>query len=920
MADFPVAEPAPPESVVSDGEDTFFDAPTDPQKAVDGLIERLNEWISVTVTEACRRYSPSKWVTYAYDRAAWVAKTTSLRQGLEAVAALGAIAYAAYNSLTVLSALNTAFFGTQPTGESNTTRNVGARKGKRNKPMLSRARARAVKTGRFKIEASVPNMDAYLSVVKRNTYLVSVRGHTLGSCLFFSKDCFMWPQHFSDRIFSLPALVEEEDDDHWEELVTFSDPISTRTAFVLDFSRDIDYCSMNEGYDMSLCHVRNNKVRPHKDIRKMFLTTEEVAGLDAYYDVSMMLQRSRSLVGFSTRLSLGAEAQYDFGEFKYSSRGMSYSAPTQDGDCGTFLMVNDPRLGAPRIFGIHTAGNRGGALAAKICLGVAVFEDELNAFVNSIRDPSDTLVYDEEGLVGEVTAECGDVPGFKVVALRKQPREPTRTKIVKSQLAPALTSVWPPTTKPAHLQPFKRGDELVDPRSKAREAYSHDEVYIDSYSLALAKHYVTNCLIKRIASEPHAPRVFCYEDAVRGIVGLDYVDPVNRSTSPGYPYCLENAKFKGKQRWLGSEDEVDFDSPDALALRARVEEIVSRAASGTRMDHIFVDVLKDERRPIEKVELGKTRQIMTCPMDLLIAMKMYFGDFVRHIIANRIQSGIAVGIDPFSEWTTLARFLQASPDHVFTAGDYSRYDGKIPVPIGIAVLDIIEAFYAGCPPVDTQIRFILFQEVINSRHLATGLVYECYGGNPSGQPLTSIFNSVANLLILSYTAYRVGAADVDGVAESLSRTRFQVFGDDNIVSYHPADAHLWDQQVLEAAIPRHVGMDYTNEHKDELDVSARPLTAISFLKRGFRFDRGEWLCPLELGVLQETLSWERDGATRDQLIRRIEATLSELARHGMTCFGECAPHILSASRSLAEYDPQNCSYELARASGSSLAI
>jgi hypothetical protein len=212
----------------------------------------------------------------------------------------------------------------------------------------------------------------------------------------------------------------------------------------------------------------------------------------------------------------------------------------------------------------------------------------------------------------------------------------------------------------------------------------------------------------------------------------------------------------------------------------------------------------------------------------------------------------------------------------------------------------------------------LFQEIINSRHLTGGLVYEQYGGNPSGQPLTSVFNSIANILILAYTAYR-SSGDIDHVTKSLKRTRFQVFGDDNVVSYHPDDEDLWSQGVLERTIPLCVGMEYTNEAKDDSHVSARAVTEISFLKRGFRYDAGEWMCPLELGVVKETLSWEREGATHEQLVQRIESTLSELARHGRDVFDQCAPKIISASLAHAEYTPLNRTYAFARASGDSLA-
>ena len=56
---------------------------------------------------------------------------------------------------------------------------------------------------------------------------------------------------------------------------------------------------------------------------------------------------------------------------------------------------------------------------------------------------------------------------------------------------------------------------------------------------------------------------------------------------------------------------------------------------------MYVDYLKDERRPIAKVDIGKTRQFMAGPMHYLIACKMYFGDFSQFIIGETMGVNIA---------------------------------------------------------------------------------------------------------------------------------------------------------------------------------------------------------------------------------------------------------------------------------------
>ncbi len=921
-------------SYVPEMGDGFHDAPSSPLPSdVDdniSLFDTMGDKISGIIDEIlvhkCSKYLPAIGAPLSVKGMVDWASSTPMKT----ICSITTAVASAYGILRAVSSV-VAWFN-EPSkvsiaeSFSNSSRKEGSKKGSkiRSKRTVSRGAKRSLKVGKFDVEASIPNLDAYLAVVKRNVYLVSVRGAVLGSCLFFGERHFMWPRHFSDRILDLDSLQEDCPDDGWEEVISFLDPVTGRVAFALDFNEDIEYCNAPGNKDISYCYVPSDtRIRSHKDITSMFVPNPSSLKLDCAYDAQLMVRRNDMYVGFNTKLTLGEDVTYCYKDNEYTSRGLTYSAPTSIGDCGAMVMVNDTRLPGPKIMGFHTAGSNASTFKAKNCAGVMIFGDEL---VDFIKDVSPNHVYEpfSEQPIVEMVPESRVVDGFKTLCVRQAPRTASETKIIPSQMANLL---WPTLTKPAHLKRFIKDGECIDPFKMARKNYAHDEVHISSMELEDAISFVTNLVIPRRVTPPHSARLFTFEEAVQGIPGLDYVDSINRSTSAGYPYVLEVGASKGKSKWFGSGEKFVFESDASLKMRANVDKIIESARLNVRLNHIFVDVLKDERRPVAKVDIGKTRQIMTCPIDLLIAMKMYFGDFIRHVMENRIHNGIGVGIDFHTEWDNLAQYMMPSPEHVFTAGDYSAYDGKIPVPIGLGVLKVIEAFYA-CEPSsdDVRIRRILFQEIINSKHLAEGSVYEFTGGNPSGQPLTSIFNSVANLLILCYNAsmictkkshdtkIRIFAEDV------YRRTRFATFGDDNIISYHPEDSDFWSQAVLESTIPLNVGMSYTNENKDGRVVTARKITEIQFLKRNFRMDRGVYVGPLELSVIKETLSWERKDATFDQMKQRIDATLSELSLHGERVFDEHAPKIVTASLRAYQYSPKNSTYRSARNSGDSLVI
>ena len=409
------------------------------------------------------------------------------------------------------------------------------------------------------------------------------------------------------------------------------------------------------------------------------------------------------------------------------ANGLIYTAPTEVGDCGSILLTIDPRFSRPTIIGFHTAGQRVGA--QRVAYGTFIPSETIDQMKKQVGS---------FGLQEVAEVEDVKIEGFSALHTAQQPRVPKESKIVPSELAADL---WDVTTKPAYLAKFKNAKgEIVDPSLKARLKYSHQEVFVDSDVLEVSHTCVQRLVLSENRSRLWEPHVFDFETAVAGKDGVDFMDAINRSTSPGYPFVLEN-KQKGKTKWFGADGKIDMGSSGVKEVREMVTKCIEDAKNGIRNEHIFVDYLKDERRPIAKVEEGKTRQFMACGMVYLIAMKMYFGDFIRSICENRITNGIAVGVNPYEEWDTLYRHLKNTSTKKMTAGDYSSFDARIPVPIGYKVLEIVEQFYYNSTPQDRKVREVLFLEIINSMHLSNGIVYEFVGGNPSGQPMTRTIRS-----------------------------------------------------------------------------------------------------------------------------------------------------------------------------------
>lgn len=785
----------------------------------------------------------------------------------------------------------------------------------RNLPRMNKA---AVKpsNGTFTVQSGDTKMAPYLKLLKRNMYKLSdSEGEKdYGWATFLFDRTFIIPRHFLLVLDSVASQCQENE----VVPVCFKNPFTGLRNIVVDWKRDLelyDYCE-EENFDYVFLTINETKCRMHADITEMFVDDKTLRDGDKY-KANMVVQRETMNLFFSpdVKISLNDKYEYDSGvtdeNYKpilVSSRIINYAAPTEVGDCGSLLLSMDPRFSRPTILGMHTAGlsSKG---KTRLAIGSMIMKEHIAALKKQISP----FLKEEKFRVDDSIMEK-----FNALSSIEQPRVPNKTKIEPSELQDEL---WETTTKPAHLKTFTSPQgERIYPGQRARIGYAHDEVLVDSEILDFTVSLVSNALLQKNASAPWEPRLFSFEEAVSGIDGVEFVDALNRSSSPGYPYVLSN-KQRGKTAWFGSEGKVDFSTEEAKEVKTKVESILELASQGIRCEHVFVDYLKDERRPCAKVDIGKTRQFMACGMDYLICVKMYFGDFIRHVCQNRISNGIAVGINPYEEWDVLAQHLLGGRTKEVTAGDYAKYDARIPVPVGYGVLKCIEDFYYNSTAQDRAIRAVLFLEIVNSIHVAEGIMYEFVGGNPSGQPLTSIFNSVANLIMICYVGCVVHleqGGNLSSFEPIYARTRFSVFGDDNVIAYLPSDRDVFGQQALEKNAVRLLGMEYTNEAKDGTEYDSRTLEQVVFLKRGFRRTPEGFTCPLDLDVLKETLQWQKGGAPIGEMKQRIECVCAEFARHGKQIFDAHVPVIARACVKKYDYMPLNANFHAASASGDSL--
>jgi hypothetical protein len=577
---------------------------------------------------------------------------------------------------------------------------------------------------------------------------------------------------------------------------------------------------------------------------------------------------------------------------------VSYNAPTALGDCGAPLTLCEPRhWGGACVIGFHIAGKTGlvtrkgySAIITKDLVMAA--RSDLNTWADGFSSDlaargitlSD-LTYEEKvqleaaGLAGGSHVPIGKVD--KAICLGGD------SKIKKSPLH-EIQPFGPAPNAPSHLRPVYVDGEKKYPMVEAMKAYQtplevgrwQGKIQLSAVTeLALSKHWSATLGYDR--------SILTFEEAVSPPENMK-LKPINRATSPGYPYRLDGGA--GKREFFGVEGEFTFDSKQAKALREDVERMLAKCKANERPAVLFTDFPKDELRPHAKVQAVATRAISGAPLDYTVLTRMYFGSFMAATFSTHIENGMSPGINPYTDWHELAEKLHSRGSNVF-AGDFSRFDASEQPEIHEEILAYINRWYAKGSKYDAatldehnRVRSMLFLDLIHSRHLCglggkLDIVMQWSKALPSGHPLTTFVNSAYALICLTGCyVYRT-----QDYKDMWKHVFLQTFGDDNINSVADHLTEVFNQVTVAESMMELFGLTYTSDKKGEALKPFEGLEEVTFLKRRFKPDpeaSGGWSAPLEPASFMYIPYWfknPRDPA--GDLGKNVELMLGELSLH-----------------------------------------
>jgi hypothetical protein len=568
-----------------------------------------------------------------------------------------------------------------------------------------------------------------------------------------------------------------------------------------------------------------------------------------------------------------------------------YSMETSTGDCGAPLFVISSKANK-KMVGLHVAGGTGTGYSTPLILeDIQMSLEALDVSAQGqqwITFPDMTAFVDEERF-DETVPDGEFFPIGKAIAV---PGVASTTKLRQSIIHDQLP--WTNKTIPAYLKPTVVDGQLLDPMAIGLKKAGVPCVKIPQDLVAIAANDMCNMLRQK---RRHA-RVLSELEMIQGVDGEQFLPAIRRSTSAGYPWSMDSEGKPGKTKWLGT-DEFTYHQE----LKAAVDQRENLARHGERMACIWVDTLKDERRPIAKVRAGKTRVFSAGPMDYTLLFRKYFLGLCATVEENRIDNEICVGTNVYSiDWQRIYNKITRFGEETIVAGDFSNYDGTLQIDILEEMIHIINKWYDDGEE-NALIRQVLWRDIINSIHLWGDNIYAWTHSQPSGCPMTAVLNSIYNSLSVR-VVYLILARQVSEKLANMEQFHRYVsmvsYGDDNLIGISPIIID-WFNQITLAEAYSQIGMTYTDESKSGELVPCRNIREVSFLKRKFLYESavGREIAPLAEDTITEMVLWIRsDVDVISRCIDNCTMALFEASLHGQRYYEWFAESLIRAAEAV----------------------
>nr|UNY42041.1 MAG: polyprotein [Picornavirales sp.] len=656
---------------------------------------------------------------------------------------------------------------------------------------------------------------------------------------------------------------------------------SKKDGVTTNFTTLVTPGQMQRYPEKDLLFIQLPSIPPKKDIRDFFSKNSFEGRFDGAY-VARSHDGSLKLNNFKApRLN----PEFTFEEpsknvlIKHKVWEGIVDQPTILGDCGSLLLVKTAM--GPMILGIHVLGGLSPkAIALSVTedllrsLGTTIFSDSVPNL--QVGDYSRTLVelnkkatvrYIENGTL----MVYGSLSGF---------RGKMKSRVTKTYMhSVALRDGYACNT----------GAPLMNSYIPWRKALLDMTRPVSHIDLTLLSHcaesYTADVLSKLTKDDLNELKVYDLNTAINGCPGLAYVDKMPRNTSAGFPFQKSKKFFLEAMEPFGG-----YSHPVKVTkeIENEMDSIIKNYESNRVYCPVFTASLKDEPTSFKKIEEGKTRVFCGAPMPWSLVVRMYFLSIIRLIQKNRFLFEAGPGtIAQSKEWDELYKHITQFGLARIVAGDYGKFDKRMPASVILAAFDILRAILqkAGWTDKDLCVIMGISYDVAFPTINFHGELLRCYGTNPSGHPLTVIINGIANSLYVRY-CYATLHPDRHCL-DFKANIALMTYGDDMIMGVNPT-CHWIDHTKMQKVLAD-IDIEFTMAEKTAASVPFIHIDEATFLRRSWRYEPelDSYVCPIEHASIEKMLTMCVESKTISkqlQAVAVLETACREYFWYGRSVF------------------------------------
>lgn len=375
---------------------------------------------------------------------------------------------------------------------------------------------------------------------------------------------------------------------------------------------------------------------------------------------------------------------------------------------------------------------------------------------------------------------------------------------------------------------------------------------------------------------------------VNGHPTLDSINPIDLSTSAGFPY---NCPKKELSTWMGCDERgrnvYDFDPKIWVVTEAMERHYLK---GGDTYGPVFTATFKDEPVKREKRDNADTRIIYASPLPFTILVRRYFLSLISVVSANKYKFESAVGMVACNaEWTELFDFITAFGEDRIVAGDYKGFDVRVmDTPLIKSIFTVIlelNIALGDWSEDDVTVMKGIVWDLIYASVDFFGDFYVMCSINPSGQSLTTLVNCVGNSILYRYAYKLVTKSPVSTFQENI---HLMTYGDDSIAGVSP-DCSFTHQGM--SLVMGEIGITYTDSQKTGKVVHLSHISEVDFLKRGFvRSSDDDFIrAPLSMKSIHRMLLVQvrsKSLAPQLQMVETMRSAHLESYQHGREVFNK----------------------------------